>query len=388
MSFSKTSEVLIIGGGVIGLSIVRALHKKNVGKITILERGRIGRESSFAAAGMLAPQSEADKADEFFHFCSDSRNLYRNFAEELLNETDIDVELDCSGTLYLAFSERDAEEIRRRFEWQKKSGLAVEHLSAEEVRKIEPFVSPNVREALFFPDDWQVENRKLLAALAKYANLNDIEIIENAEVKNFIIEDHSKIVGAETVEGKFFAEKIILAAGAWTSLISDWTTFTELDGVIRGLLTVRPIRGQMISFKAAKRLFAKVIYTTRGYIVPRGDGRILAGATVEDVGFDKSLTDSGIEFLRRNAFEIAPDLANLKISEKWAGLRPRTTDGLPILGTLPQRFENFFLATAHYRNGILLAPLTAKILADKIADGVDSKYLEIFGISRFYRMTA
>ena len=375
---------MIVGGGVIGLSLARELRKRGVGKITILERGKIGRESSFAAAGMLAPQSEADKADEFFHFCSNSKKIYPNFAEQLLAETGVDVELDRSGTLYLAFTENDSKEIRRRFDWQKYADLAIEHLSAEDARKAEPFISPDVREALFFPDDWQVENRKLLAALEKFAHLNGIEICSNSEVKNLIIEDF-KVLGAETGGEKFSAEKIVLAAGAWTSLINDWKALAESGKRIGGLPFVRPIRGQMISFRTEKRLFSKVIYTARGYVVPRADGRILAGATVEDVGFDKSLTEAGIESLRRNAYEIAPRLANLEISEKWAGLRPRAADNLPILGTPLQFYENLFLATAHYRNGILLAPLTARILADKIVDGVDSRYLEIFGMRRFYR---
>jgi glycine oxidase len=373
-NFSKFSDVLIIGGGVIGLTLARQLDKKGLRKITILERQKLGQESSFAAAGMLAPQSESDETDDFFHLCDDSKNLYRNFAEELLTETGVDVELDRSGTLYLAFSETDAAEIRRRFEWQKKANLAVEHLSAADARKAEPFVSPNVREALFFPNDWQVENRKLLLALQKYANLNDIEVIENAEVENLLIEK-GKVVGAETAEGKIFAQTLVLATGAWTSLIKSGENALPLP-------FVKPIRGQILSFKTAKRLFSTVIYSPRGYLVPRVDGRILIGATVEDAGFDKNVTMRGIDFLLETALEISPSLANLEIFDKWAGLRPVASDGLPILGAIPE-IENLFIATAHFRNGILLAPLTAKILADKLVENLDSKYLEIFSPRRF-----
>ena len=145
---------------------------------------------------------------------------------------------------------------------------------------------------------------------------------------------------------------------------------------------VKPIRGQMIAFHTAKRLFQKVIYSPRGYLVPRADGRILAGASVEDVGFDKNTTESEIALLRENTLEIAPSLVNLEVAEKWAGLRPLAADGLPILGSFPQ-VENFFVATAHYRNGILLAPLTAKILAENIVDNKNSDYLKIFGSERF-----
>jgi glycine oxidase len=372
MNYSQTTDILIIGGGVIGLSLARELHKKGAGKITILERGKAGQESSFAAAGILAPQAEAEKADKFFHFCSDSKNLYTNFAKQLLSETEVDIELDQNGTLYTAFSESDVTEIRRRFDWQKKSGLAVEHLTQTEARKAEPFVSPDVREALFFPNDWQVENRKLLVALQKYAKLNNIEIIENSEVRELLIEN-GKISGAITADKTFFAEKVVLTTGAWTWLIKAGEN---------ALPFVKPIRGQILSFRTAKRLFSKIIYSARGYIVPRFDGRVLVGATVEDVGFDKSLTNSGIDFLLEIALEISPSLANLQIFDKWAGLRPASADNLPILGAFPE-IENLYVGTAHFRNGILLAPLTAKILADKIVENSDSEYLQVFSPQRF-----
>jgi glycine oxidase len=366
------SEILIIGGGVIGLSLARELHKKGFRRITILERGEIGKESSYAAAGMLAPQTETDKDDDFFRLCAESNQIYPQFAAELFEETDVDIELDQSGTLYLAFTENDVKEIRHRFEWQTKAGLQVEHLSARETTQAEPFASPDVLESLFFPNDWQVENRKLLHALRKYCELFGIEIRENVEIKNLLIEN-KKIVGAETVKEKFSAETVVLATGAWTSFIKAGA----LD-----LPKIKPLRGQMISFFTAKRLFSKVIYSPRGYIVPRADGRVLAGATVEDAGFDKGITSEGIDFVRERALEIAPSLVNLDIQDKWAGLRPFAADGLPILGKFAE-IENLFIASAHFRNGILLAPLTAKILAEKIAENSDSEYLRIFNPQRF-----
>jgi glycine oxidase len=368
----QISDVLIIGGGVIGLAIARELHKKGIRQITILERASPGQEASHAAAGMLAPNAETEKIDEFFRLCNLSNKLYPEFAAELLDETKIDIELDRQGTLYVALTDDDSAEIRRRFEWQKQAGLAVEHLSARETRAIEPFLSPDVRESLFFPDDWQVENRKLLLALKKYTELNQINLRENTKVKNLLIEN-GRCTGAQAESEKFFAEKVILATGAWTSLV-------KIEGFI--MPPVKPIRGQMIAFHTAKRLFQKVIYSPRGYLVPRADGRLLAGATVEDVGFDKSVTTAGIEFLRENALEIAPSLVNLEIAEKWAGLRPYASDGLPILGSFPE-VENLSVATAHYRNGILLAPLTARILAESIAENKDSDYLQAFSPKRF-----
>lgn len=366
------SEVLIIGGGVIGLAIARALHRKSVGKITILERGKTGSEASHAAAGMLAPNAETDTAGIFTDFCISSLNLYEDFAAQLFAETGVDIELDRSGTLYLAFTEKDSAELVKRYEWQKKEGLKIERLSAQETRRIEPFVSPDVRESLFFPNDWQVENRKLLYALEKYAALNQIEIREQTEVTALLTEN-GKIVGAQTASEKFYARIVILAAGAWTSFIK--TENLELP-------RVKPVRGQMLAFQTAKRMFEKVIYSARGYLVPRADGRILIGATVEDAGFDKSVNDSSIEILRETALEIAPSLGNLQIYENWAGLRPFAGGGLPVIGNFAAA-ENLFVVTAHYRNGILLAPLTAQIVAEKIAQNADSKYLDAFSPNAF-----
>ncbi len=362
------SSILIIGGGVIGLSLARQLHKKGFTEVTILEKGLIGQEASKAAAGMLAPQAETNQADTFFDFCRQSRDLYPNLAEELSDETGVDIELDRSGTLYVAFNENDVDEIRKRYEWQAKAGLKVEHLTARETHKLEPFISPDSLESLFFPNDWQVENRQLLKALQKYAELNGVKIIEQTEVKS-LVTTSGKIKGVATnKDKKYFADIVILATGAWTSLI-------KADGL--QLPQVKPIRGQMISFHTAERLFTRVIYSPRGYIVPRKLGRIIAGATVEDVGFENKTTASGTEFVRQNAIEISPGIASLPIDEKWSGLRPLAENGLPFIGEIPAA-ENLYIAAAHYRNGILLAPLTAKVLSKKIADGKESEFLEKF----------
>ena len=365
---------MIIGAGVIGLSLARELHKNGAEKITILEKGTAGKEASFAAAGMLAPQAEADEAGEFFRFCVDSRDLYPALAAELLEETGIDIELDQNGTLYAAFNADDITEIRERYKWQKDAGLEVEHLTTQETHKLEPFISPDSLESLFFPNDWHVENRKLLRALGKYAKLNGIKIIEDCEVTNMIVREYS-VKGVQISGEEVFADKVILTSGAWTS-------FIKIGEDSLPIAKVKPIRGEMIKFQTAKRLFHRVIYSPRGYIVPRKLGRILAGATAEDVGFQEVSSDEGKETVKKNAFEIAPSLTGLKVEESWSGFRPLAPDELPIIGEIP-KVENLFIATAHYRNGILLAPMTGKILADKIVKGADSSYLDLCSANRF-----
>lgn len=371
--FEMNPEILIIGGGVIGLSIARELHKSGVSSITVLEKGRCGEESSWAAAGMLGPQAEADETGIFFDICSTSRDLYPQFAADLLAETGVDIELDEQGTLYLAFTDEDVTEVHKRFKWQRKAGLPVEHLSADEARRAEPFISTDVRGALRFPGDWQVENRKLLAALRRYAELNGIEIRENSAVEQLVVED-GRVTGARTATGMILASHTIFATGAWTSLIK----LGDLDMPHN----VEPVRGQIVAFQTAKRLFQHVIYSRRGYIVPRADGRILAGSTSENVGFEKGVTDSAADALRQMAAEIAPNLSSLAVTDQWSGLRPFARDGFPVIGQF-DGIDDLTIATAHYRNGILLAPLTARIVADKVVNKIEISTLAAFSPNRF-----
>lgn len=367
------SDILIIGGGVIGLSIAHELHQQGVKSITLVEKGTLGNEASRAAAGMLAPSSETEKNDDFYALCVESNSLYPHLADQLLVETGIDIEFDPSGTLYLAFNDNDIAEEDRRFRVQSGIGVNISRLDRRQILEIEPNVSSEVISGLLYADDRQVENRKLLDALKRYAEINDIKIVENCEIASIEIEN-DRVIGARTAAGLYHAGHTVLATGAWTSLI-------KLDNAAFPV-RIRPIRGQILSFKAVPGSLKKVIYSPRGYMVPRTDGRLLAGATVEDCGFDSGTTKEGLEQLRRSASEIAPMTANLEVSESWAGLRPLSDDEHPILGRFAG-LEDLTIATGHYRNGILLAPLTARLTADSIVAKKDHRYLEIFGPDRF-----
>jgi glycine oxidase len=361
--------MLIVGGGVIGLSIARELHRLGVDRITVVDRGRLGREASHAAAGMLAPNAECEAIDEFYKFCDESRLMFRGLASELFDETGIDIELDRSGTLYAAFAEEDSAHLDKRFGLQKAAGIPVDRLSAGETLNAEPAISPDVRGSLSFPNDWQVENRKLLNALIQYVKANRIEAIEGLHIDSLIVEGE-RVCGAVAGTELLRADVTVLATGAWTSFIK--ISGKELP------FTVKPIRGQMISYRPVGRPFRRIIYSPRGYLVPRADGRILIGATVEDVGFEDGTTDEAVRQLSEAAVEIAPFLANEPIAQHWSGLRPFAAGGLPIIGPLPGH-EQLFAATAHYRNGILLAPLTARLIADLIVNGNRSRYFDRFG---------
>ena len=373
MKASNRYDVLIVGGGVVGLSIARELHKKGVRRIAVADRGEVGKEASFAAAGMLAPHAETNRADDFYHFCTESFGLYDAFAAELLDETGIDIELDREGTLYLAFDAKSADEIGHRYSWQSRSGMGVERVSAREIRAMEPLISPSVLEGLFFPRDWQVENRKLLAALLTYARLNGISVVENCGIDELILERGS-VRGADGKSVKLLADNIVLATGAWTSFINI--------GSDPFPIAVKPVKGQMLCFRAEPGMLRKVVFGPNGYLVPRIDGRILAGATVEDAGFDKEVTPGGVESLRSATLAMAPAIGNLDVVDSWAGLRPLAGDGLPVLGGI-EGISGLNIATAHFRNGILLAPLTAKIIAAAVCGEGLSDHIRAFGTHRF-----
>ena len=380
MYSSHKQDILIIGGGVIGMSIARELKKRGAGKVTLVERGRLGQEASFAAAGMLTPQADAEKRDEFFDLCYEGRGLYEGFAAELKQETGIDIELETSGTLSVSFDQKDSEQAEKIYNWQNAAQFPVEKLNTQEILELEPALSPEIRGGLFFPRDVQVENRLLIGALAAAIKLAGVEVFENTQVESLLTEN-GKITGVTAgADSKFFAPIVVLATGAWSSLIkTGGNKFLPLD--------IAPVRGQMLSFHPGRKLFKLVIISPSGYLVPRADNRVLVGATVENVGFDKNVTTEGIEFLLKGAYELAPGLKSLEISEKWAGLRPCAADNLPVLGE-DNAISGLYVATAHYRNGILLAPITAKIMSEQILAGKRSHFLDNFGVERFINAVA
>ncbi len=360
---------MVIGGGVIGLSTARELRRRAGATVTLIDRGRCGEEASWAAAGMLAPNAETHEEGPFFQFCTASNALYPDFAAQLFEETGVDIELDRTGTLFLSFGDDDDRVISENYEWQRSAGIAVERLTAEEVRKLEPEVKGSVRGGLIYPGDWQVENRKLVKALRRSCELSGVTILEGLEATQLLNEGH-RTIGVRVLEGEIKADTVVVANGSWVcSLI--------------GGSAIRPIRGQMISLGGGSgRVIDHVIYSSRGYLVPRSDGRVLVGATVEDVGFRKEVLPEAIEELRGAALEIAPALGNFDIKEAWSGLRPFAADGLPVIGWVPDR-EGLFVATGHFRNGILLAPITGAIVAEAITGG-GSEFLEAFGPERFF----
>jgi len=372
------TDVAIIGGGVIGCAIAWRLGQAGL-RVMVIERGRVGREASHAAGGMLAPLAEADRVDDFFKLSVASRALYADFSRELREAAGVDIEYRTEGTLYLALTEEDEEELDCRWQWQHAAGMNVKRLNAACVHKLEPLITPKLRWALKFPDDHQVDNRRLTVALAAAAQAVGAEFWAGTEARRVLTEGsggRQRIVGVDTTRGELRARCLIIAAGSWSS----WLTADE--GRPLANFKVEPVRGQMIALEMPAPSVRHVIYSRRGYLIPRLGGFMIAGSTTEHAGYDQSVTAGGAASIIEHALEMVPGVGELAITEIWAGLRPCAPDGWPVLGP-DAHIDGLIYATGHYRNGILLAPITAQAISELIIKGESSIDLTPFSVTRF-----
>ena len=374
----KQFDSAVIGGGVIGCATAWRLAQAGM-KVVVIERGEVGREASHAAGGMLVPLAEADDADEFFHLCVASRAMYADFARELQEASEISVEYRTEGTLYLSLTDEDDEELERRWHWQHAAGLNVKRLKADCARKLEPLVNDKLRWALKFPDDHQVNNRLLIQALYLAAQKAGVVFQTQTEVERLMIESvagQKQIVGVATSQGEIRAKTVIVAAGSWSSLLK-----TESETLLPAL-KVEPVHGQMVSVTMPAPPVNHIIYSCRAYVVPRLGGFLIAGSTSDKFGFEKQVTAGGVTSIIERAREILPGFGDLAITETWSGLRPRAADKLPVIGQ-DRMVQGLVYATGHYRNGILLTPITAKAVSDIVLKGESSVFLSPFSPARF-----
>jgi glycine oxidase len=371
MTSDRTADVLIVGGGVIGCAIARRAAHDGL-RVVVLERGTPGMEASWAAAGMLSPLAEADEPGPFLDLLLRARAMYPAYAAALREETGADVSYSDAGTLYAALREQDDEELEARWRWQSAAGLPLERLTAREAREAEPALAPGVRAALRFPGDHQVDNRALGATLWSAAARAGAEFRLGAHAVR-LLRDGDRATGVECAGGeRIAAGSVVLAGGAWAG---------RMQGLPRPV-PVEPVHGQLLALEAVPPLFRHVVDTPRCYLVPRASGRLIVGATVERTGDRKAVTPWGLRRLIDGAVEAAPALEHAPLAETWSGLRPGTPDGFPILGRDPD-VPNLVYATGHFRNGILLAPLTGERVGTLLSRGEWCADLEAFGIGRF-----
>jgi glycine oxidase len=360
----KSWDVIVIGAGIIGLSLAISLRKQGL-KVLIVERGEPGREASHAAAGMLVG-SGAESPAALGVLAEESARLYPEFVHELEDESGMKVDLRDQGTILISSDSASsllAPEVG-------------EPLSADQFQSLEPALAahgrglPELHELGYsaeYISERSVDPRKLTAAAIKAARHRGVDISSGNEVKNLLI-SAGRVTGVQTEKTSYSAGIVVNCAGAWAGCIGPHR------------FPVRPVKGQMLAVVGGP-ILKHVIRSEEVYLVPRSDGRVLIGSTLEDAGYNKQTDVSTIQRLFHAALELVPGLAESKVHEDWAGLRPGTADELPVLGETST--AGYFAATGHYRDGILLAPITAQVMTDVILGKPVSHDLKPFSAARF-----
>ncbi len=372
---SGNSDVIVVGGGLIGCAIAYRLARMNV-RVAVFERGAPGCEASSAGAGMIAPQGETVEPDGFFQLCAASRDLYPDFVAEIEELTGQSVNLRRNGTLMVAVTEEEQATLNDVFEGQSRAGLPLARLSAAEMRERVPLLSSRVEGGLLVPEDYWLDNEMLVRCLHAACLGCGVTFHSHTQVTRFKV-CHNRVDSIETGSaqgaraGRHSARMFVLACGAWSS---------EAAASLGLRLPVTPCRGQMMEFDGAPDVPATV-RSGHYYLVPRSGGRVVAGSTMEYAGFEKKVTGEGILAILEVVFRFAPFVKGLRFRRAWAGLRPDTDDHKPILGF--GRFENLVYATGHFRNGILLTPITAQLVCELISSGSCSAPIEDYRPGRF-----
>ncbi|PLS01168.1 glycine oxidase ThiO [Neobacillus cucumis] len=367
----KTFDVAIIGGGINGSSIAYQLSK--IGKrVVIIEKNHLACEASSAAAGMLAAQAEIEQDGPFFQLALKSQAMFSNLSTELLEITGIDIEFVQKGMIKIAESEENVKEVKQQVAFQRNWDSDIVWLDSHSLRELEPSLSPTVAGGMYLPNDGHVQPAKLSLAFAKAAEQLGAKILENTEALSFIYEQ-DQVIGVKTALGNIHCNQVVLSTGAWASILMHET---GMD------LTVYPVKGECFSVKTDSPIINRTIFSDkRCYLVPKRNGEIYIGATQIDHTFDKNVTPGGISKLVERAVQLVPEIKNAPWERVWAGVRPQTGDGLPYIGEHPL-WKGLFIASGHYRNGILLSPVTGTLVADLLEGKPDKTLLSAFRLDR------
>ena len=370
-------DVIIVGGGLIGGSLAFELSSEKL-RVAVLDRQVPGREASWAAAGMLAPGPDSPESSALVPLGKESLRIYPEFIAAIEQTSGKSTDFTHNGTFEVfRGSQREAARDEMVAEFQR-LGLAAEAMSLEAARTHEPSLGAQTGAVTWLPDEATVDPRLLVEAVLAAAKTRGAEIHAHSAV-DALLYHVDKCTGVIAGAQKIAAKHVVVAAGSFCSAIESGVR--EPYPRLSQYAPVRPVRGQMLALRSETVKLKKVLRSQRGYLVPRRDGRLIAGSTLEDAGFVKQVTPQGVRQILDAAFELAPALADAKIVEEWSGLRPDTPDHLPIIG--PTDIEGLWLATGHYRNGILLAPATARIMRDWIVTGKSNFDAKVFSPLRF-----
>ena len=362
-SHTQAVDVAVVGGGAIGLAVAWRARQRGL-SVTVLERGAVGAQcATGVAAGMLAPVSEVEFGEagrRVLDLGLRSAHMWPGFADELQEATGADVGLRQSGTLVVARDDDEARELERQLALRESLGLRATRLRASAARELEPALAPTVRLALHALDDHSVDPRLVLAALRRACERSGVLVRERAAVASVELDGpDGPVTGLALADGeRVSAGQVVLAAGAWSGEIAGLPAHARVP--------VRPVKGQILRLRdpAGPGLLGRVVRFEGGYLVPRGDGGYVLGATVEERGFETQPTAGGVYGLLRDAHELVPGVLELRIEELSVGFRPSTPDNAPVIGGCA--VEGLVWATGHHRNGILLTPLTAELVTEAL----------------------
>ncbi len=339
-------NTIIIGAGLTGLLLARELALAGI-QVTVVERSELGRESSWAGGGILSPLYPWRYPAPVTALASWSQCSYAQLAADIQSRSGIDPEFIQSGLLVLSEDEGEQAEL-----WARRHEIELQRVSGSEAAKIEPRMG-HPSEGIWMPHIAQVRNPRLLQALIKVCADLGVRFKQNCPCDGLICSD-GQALGVSTAAGKLLADSVVVAGGAWSrQILAEWGSDIHVE----------PVKGQMLQYQAEPGLLQRIVLAEGHYVIPRRDGLILAGSTLEHVGFDKIPTDEARQQLQASAEALVPALADFPVIKHWAGLRPGSPQGVPYIGSHP-KLENLFVSAGHYRNGLALGPASARLLAD------------------------
>jgi glycine oxidase len=368
------AAVAVVGGGIIGCACALELARRGC-RVTLFERGAPGAEASSAAAGIVSALGSAPDPGPYDQLAIESWRLYPGVVAELRSVTGVDVEHMTSGTLYPLAGPREIEAARARLAWPRAREFGIRLVEGGDLHALEPALAKDLAAALLVQGDQWINNQRLVTAYALAAAARGVTVCPGTEVSRLLVDD-GRARGVVTMDGESVrADAVLLAAGAWSGRLAAAAGFD---------LPVGPVRGQMLAVSNVPSLLSHAIHGDDIYLVPRPSGELLIGATVERVGFERAVTPDGLGSLIAQALALAPGIGGRPITRSWFGFRPWASDGQPVLGPAPG-IDALFVATGHYRNGILLAPVTAAVMARCIVDGEIPDAIVPFLPARFSR---